>query len=115
MKAKSTRSTPASRTCMIRTCPTARNSRTRPEIRMKSQAQSSKPPTGRPRPAPTGFPWGSGASGRASVVADIASALQEELDDGRTHDPRDRDHGSDEQEGGRDAQEPDAARQCREE
>src|SRR5918992_275658 len=66
MKAKFTRSTPSSSTCMIRTCPTVRNSSTMPEIRMKSQVQSSKPRIGRLLPAPGGFPPGSGGSGRAS-------------------------------------------------
>jgi len=35
---------------MIRVCPTARINSTKPLIRMNSQAQSSKPPTGRSRP-----------------------------------------------------------------
>src|SRR5918995_4399 len=115
MNAKLTRSTPPSHTCMIRTWPTARNSKTIPEIRMKSQAQSSKPRMGRFRPAPRGFSLGRGSSGRAPGVVAPPAVLQEELDDGRAHDPRDRDHGPHEQEHGGDAEGSYVASQPREE
>src|ERR671919_389350 len=42
-KSKSTRATPASNTCMMRTWPTARNSSRIPDSRMKSHAHSSNP------------------------------------------------------------------------
>src|SRR5882672_2892319 len=113
---KFTRPTPLSCTCMISTCPTARISSRIPEIRMNSQLQSSKPPTGRSRP-PRKSRWGVRSGGCASRRGSVAVAISvpDQVDDLAAHDPRDGDHGGDEYDERDDAHHADVLREAGEE
>src|SRR6266566_1421233 len=116
--AKFTRPTPSPTACMITTWPTARTSRTSPEMRMNSQAHSSKPPTGRSRPTPRSPPpragRGAGAGVRGSVAV-ATSALPDQVHDLAPHDVRDREHAREERCGGGDPEGSDVSHELRKE
>src|SRR5512132_1559403 len=110
-KPKSMRSTPPAGRCMIRVCPTARTSSKSPLIRMKTQVQSSKPPTGRPRPrarARRGERPGEGTWWSPWSPPRKVPSLTE-------HDPGGRDQRQDEHRGERDRDRPYPGHQPREE